>query len=469
MSAISAYTALRADILEVLNGVPHAVVILDKDLRIAGMNWILEALTGYDTEKVRGVYNDFVIHSNLAGKGRALFNKVLDEGEPAAIEGDVINADRKKVPIRFTVSPLKNHEDMQSGLMVVLEDISLKNEFERKCQGKDEIKGIIGHSPKLKKLFELLPVLAHSDASVLITGETGTGKDLLAEAIHQASKRAAHPFIKVNCGAIPEALLESELFGHVRGAFTGAHSDKPGMFRLAQGGTLFLTEIGDLPLPLQVKLLTVLDDMEFFPLGSSRKVKVDVRLITGTHRDLRQLVREGKFREDLFFRLNVLRTHMPPLRERGDDVLLLVDHFFRIFSERLGKSINGFTKEAVDTLMHYDYPGNVRELRNIIEYAVNICQSDKITLEDLPSNLHSHEDHVSSVSPAKAKQANRSSDNDVFYTEKEDLFIEASWSEIEKKKILRALTDTGGNRGNAAKKLGWARSTLWRKINQYGL
>lgn len=469
MSTASAYTALRADLLEVLNGVPHAVAILDKDLRIVGMNWILEALTGYEIEKVRWVYNDFVIHSNLGSKGRALFNRVIEEGEPAAIEGDVINSDRKKVPIRFTVSPLRNHEGMQSGLMVVLEDISLKNEFEKKCQGRDDIKGIIGHSPKLNKLFELLPVLAHSDASVLITGETGTGKDLLAEAIHKASKRATHPFIKVNCGAIPEALLESELFGHVRGAFTGAHSDKPGMFRLAQGGTLFLTEIGDLPLPLQVKLLTVLDDMEFFPLGSSRKVTVDVRLITGTHRDLRQLVREGKFREDLFFRLNVLHAHMPPLRERGDDVLLLIDHFVRIFSGRLGKSINSFTKETVEILMHYHYPGNVRELRNIVEYAANICQGDKITPEDLPANFPSYEDPSCSISPTNTKQTNSPSHGNTLHSEKDDLFIEASWSEIEKKKILRALTDTAGNRGNAAKKLGWSRSTLWRKINQYEL
>lgn len=466
MSKISAKTSCQEDILEVLNCIPHGVVLLDEDLCIAGMNWVLEAVTGYAAEDVKGVYGDFVFRSNLGAKGRDLFDKVMHDGEPAFIEGDVINADRRKVPIRFTVSPLKKQACSPAGLIIVFEDISLQSELAQKNAGKDEIKGIIGHCPQLQKLYELLPILSYSDASVLITGETGTGKDLLAEAIHKASKRSGYPFIKVNCGALPETLLESELFGHVRGAFTGANSDKPGMFRLAQKGTLFLTEIGDLPFPLQAKLLTVLDDMEFFPLGSSKKAKVDVRLITGTHRDLRQLVSEGKFREDLFFRLNVLRAHMPPLRERGDDVILLMDHFLQLFVRNLNKNINGFSREAVDILMRYAYPGNVRELRNIVEYAANICQGEMVMPDHLPSYMHSHAGHVSAGASAALKQDAPAVSE---HAETEDLSILSSWPEIEKKKILQALMGTGGNRGKAAKILGLGRSTLWRKIKQYGL
>lgn len=466
MNQTSTTAFCQEDILEVLNGIPHGVALLDEELRISGMNWVLEALTGYTAEEVKGVYGDFVFRSNLGAKAQDLFNKTMNDGEPAFIEGDIINANRKKVPVRFTVSPLKKQSGMRSGLMLVLEDISLQSELEEKSAGKDEIKGIIGHCPQLQKLCELLPILSYSDASVLITGETGTGKDLLAEAIHKASKRSGYPFIKVNCGALPETLLESELFGHVRGAFTGANSDKPGMFRLAQKGTLFLTEIGDLPFSLQAKLLTVLDDMEFFPLGGSKKVKVDVRLITGTHRDLRQLVSEGKFREDLYFRLNVLRAHMPPLRERGDDVLLLMDHFLQLFVRNLNKKINGFSKEAVDILMRYQYPGNVRELRNIVEYAANICQGESVMPDHLPSYMHFQADHISAGASAVSKQNDASVSGDA---EKEDLSILSTWPEIEKKKILQALMGTGGNRGKAAKMLGLGRSTLWRKIKQYGI
>jgi transcriptional regulator with PAS, ATPase and Fis domain len=276
----------------------------------------------------------------------------------------------------------------------------------------------------------------------------------------------------VNCGAIPETLLESELFGHVRGAFTGANADKPGMFRLAQGGTIFLTEIGDLPLPLQVKLLTVLDDKEFYPLGSSRKAKVDVRLITGTHHDLKQLLHEGKFRQDLYYRLNVLRAHMPSLRERGDDVLLLINHFLKEFNSNLGKAIKGFDKDAINYLLHYDYPGNVRELRNIVEHAVNICQEENIRIEHLPSYILSaattaFDDHNHSFSGAPGPPATIEIESGASGPASSGNF--SSWSAIEKNRILEALMSTGGNRSEAAVKLGWSRSTLWRKIKHYGL
>jgi len=302
----------------------------------------------------------------------------------------------------------------------------------------------------------------------LITGETGTGKDILAEAIHHASKRGKYPFIKINCGALPESLLESELFGHVRGAFTGAHADKHGMFQLAQGGTIFLTEIGDLPLPLQVKLLTVLDDREFFPLGSQKKVKVDVRLITGTHRDLRKLVGEGGFREDLFFRLNVLRAHLPPLRERDGDVRLLIDHFLQMFAVNFNKNIKTISPQALQRLTSYRYPGNVRELRNIIEYGVNICRGEVIEIDHLPPYVLDEPPAPSLPTGRKTDTAPTSSHSAANgHTGSPD--NAANWSDIEKQNILEALMQTSGNRSEAAKLLACGRTTLWRKMKEYNL
>jgi transcriptional regulator with PAS, ATPase and Fis domain len=324
----------------------------------------------------------------------------------------------------------------------------------------------------MQEIFELLPITAKTDASILITGETGTGKDLVAEAIHKASKRSRYPFIKVNCAALPESLLESELFGHVRGAFTGADKDKPGMFRLAHEGTLFLPEIGDLPLPLQVKILTVLDDKEFFPVGGSKKVTVDVRIIAATHRDLGELVKLEKFREDLFYRLNVLSLHLPSLRERENDFRLLLDHFFLEFKTNLNKKINGFSAACLKILSAYDFPGNIRELRNIVEYAVNVCPGKTIQPEHLPKNLLAMEKDATESMPhretARAINGTVMTGNSET-TPPNTLSDTAGWGDIERSIILKSLIKTGGSRSRAAELLGWSRSKLWRKIKHYGL
>jgi len=466
----SAFSGL--DLLNLLNGLPHGIVLIDNAGCIVSANRIFEAFTGYTSDDVRGVGCDFVLRANPDIK-KTIFESTFDATGTLSLEGDIINVNRKKAFMRFFVSPLNNQNGTKIGYMVAVEDITALKERDRQRPGGSETKGILGHSPKMQEILDFVPILARTDTTLLITGETGTGKDLLAEAIHHESKRASYPFIKVNCGALPETLLESELFGHVRGAYTGAHSDKPGMFRLAQGGTLFLTEIGDLPLALQVKLLTVLDDREFFPLGSSKKVQVDVRLITGTNRDLRQMVKEGNFREDLYYRLNVLRAHMPPLRERGDDALLLLDHFAKLFAGNLGKSIKEFTAEASAELANYSYPGNVRELRNIVEYAVNVCPGESITPSHLPTYIQ-----AASMSHPPLRKANGIEDatpregdkNAALPAVNEHVFTQGStWSEIEKGQILSALMKTGGNRSLAALELGWGRSTLWRKIKRYGL
>jgi two-component system response regulator AtoC len=354
-----------AEVLQILDGIPHGVALLDGDCRLMAMNGRLEALTGHVSEDVRGVPGDHVIRSRSSHQP-SFFGEAIRTRAPLTVESDILGADRKRVPVRLTASPVGHPGQVPSSILLLVEDISLAQGLDALRRGAGPVPGMLAGSPRMHEVLEFLPVMARTDATLLLTGETGTGKDLLAEAVHHASGRAKFPFIKVNCGALPENLLESELFGHARGAFTGAHADKPGMFKLAQGGTIFLTEIADMPLPLQVKLLTALDDKAFYPLGSARKVEVDVRVMAGTHRDLEQLVAQGRFRQDLFFRLNVLSLRLPPLREREGDVRLLGLHFLDQFSKRLGKAIRGFSPEALTVLERYAYPGNVRELRNVV-------------------------------------------------------------------------------------------------------
>lgn len=448
-------------ISELLNGIPHGIALLDTDLCLVAMNRFLEAMTGHVTDEARGVYGDFIIRSNFDSNDKVC-RTVLENGQPVSRSGNIINRRRKKIPVHFNLCRLHDKQNRPSGVLIVLEDISALRAAGSAHQDKNERSGILGHSSQMENVFELMSVFARTDASVLITGETGTGKDMVAEALHKSSRRARQPFIKINCGALPEALLESELFGHARGAFTGAVHENPGMFRLAHGGTIFLTEIGDLSLPLQVKLLSVLDDQEFFPVGGSKKIKVDVRIIAATHRSLRHEVQQGHFREDLFYRLNVLHLHMPPLRERNGDIRLLCDHFLRQISAKLGRNIVGFTQKTIDAMCCYHYPGNVRELRNIVEYSVNICQGEKIGTKDLPQYLFKPPVSSSTIpvpinpsissSAAQDQPVNKST---------------GGWAEMEKEMIMDALRRTGGNRSKAAEILGWGRTTLWRKLNKY--
>jgi len=291
----------------------------------------------------------------------------------------------------------------------------------------------------------------------------------VAEAIHLSSMRAKGPFIKINCGALPENLLESELFGHKRGAFTGAVEDKQGRFRMANNGTIYLTEIGDLPLSLQVKLLTFLDDKEFYPLGSNKPVKSNARVIAATHRDLNEMVRQGTFREDLKFRLKVIRIELPPLRERGDDVRLLMNHFLQHFSKKFNKRITGFSLNSIPIMLNYTYPGNVRELRNIVEFAVNLCQDEVIRREHLPSYLH---EPITMVVPVSDNPAATSSNTSTPLMYRESLYKATGhfdWEKIEQQMIVEALAQSRGNRTGSAKLLGWGRATFYRKLKKYKL
>ncbi len=302
---------------------------------------------------------------------------------------------------------------------------------------------IITRSKRLQQVLKLVPTIAKSDCSVLICGETGTGKDLLAKVLHNEGRRHG-PFIKVNCAALPESLLESELFGYVRGAFTGADGDKPGRFQLADGGTIFLDEIGDMPLTLQAKLLMVLDEKEFYPLGGRRLIKVDARVVAATNHDLRGQVRAGRFREDLFHRLNVMSIELPPLRQRREDIPLLIKHFLGQLRGPAAPPVEGVSEEALGMLLHHDYPGNVRELLNWLTHASILCQDGGlIGPEHLSSYLGGFGSGRAAASPAGA--------------------------ESEPERIRAVLEQVRWNRGEAARRLGMDRTTLWRKIKRYGI
>lgn len=441
----------------IIDKIPAGVLILDTGRHVVLMNQALEALTGFSRKGVAGIGCHHVLRSRICFKD-CPFLKMNKNSESVCQQSDIINKDRQLIPVRVTMAPLTNLAGELVGYVETVEDMRAIRDLDAEIHQAFSYSHIIGKSPKMEKIFQMLPLIAQNDSSVLITGETGTGKDMLAEAIHESSSRAKGPFIKVNCGALPETLLESELFGHRKGAFTGAVENKTGRFRLAQNGSLYLTEIGDLPIALQVKLLTFLDDKIVYPLGSAKGIHVDVRVIAGTHRNLEEMVKAGQFREDLLFRLNVVRLHLPPLRERAEDKRLLIDHFLNTFASHFGKSITGFSEKALTFLKKYDYPGNVREMRNIIEYAVNICQDKQIDRAHLPAYV---------IESLEGRNAPMAAGKPSLPMQESPSPLPASWPETEKQMIMDALARAGGRRGKAAEILGWGRSTLWRKIKHH--
>jgi two-component system response regulator AtoC len=469
----------------IIDEIPLGISVMDSERRVVLLNRAMEALTGFDREAAKAIPCRHIFRSDIClGKCPALS---MSHGPGTmCIEGNIVNRERQKIPVRITFTPIKDLQGNVVGFFETVEDIRMLFALAGKTAGAYTFGQIVGRSPEMEQIYRFLPMIAQSDSSVLLTGETGTGKDLVAEAIHQGSPRAKAPFIKVNCGALPATLLESELFGHQKGAFTGAVENKPGRFRMAHNGTLFLTEIGDLPLPLQVKLLTFLDDRIVYPLGSTKGFLCDVRLIAATHRDLERMVREGTFREDLLFRLNVVRMQLPPLRERRDDVQLLLDHFLQTFVSKFKKPIKGFCVNALGILLAYSYPGNVRELKNIVEYASNVCQEDQIQPEHLPAYLTNpiqlepaREDAtqvLAMLTPTQREERDNLVDRavierqiilDAILKTREDKAENLEWPAIERKMIVDAIVKAQGRRNKAASILGWSRSRLYRKLTQY--
>jgi len=312
-----------------------------------------------------------------------------------------------------------------------------------------DLKTIIGKSEEMQSIYNLVDKVAETDSTILIYGESGTGKELIARAIHFRSQRAAGPFVSINCGALPESLLESELFGHVKGSFTGAIKDKEGLFKVAQGGTFFLDEVGETSLTIQVKLLRVLQEREVIPVGGTNPIKVDVRLIAATNADLEKNIKQDRFRPDLYYRLNVIPVHLPPLRKRRDDIPLLVNHFLKKFNDNLTpEKQKGINKDAMEILINYDWPGNVRELENVVERAVILEDSKNISLVSLPDKFR-----------------RRETGSQHLITDKAEVTLE----ELEREYLIKVLNDTNWQKKKASAILGINASTLYRKIQRYGL
>ncbi|RQD60268.1 sigma-54 interaction domain-containing protein [Desulfonatronovibrio magnus] len=447
-------------LVRILDEIPVGAALLDGERRILLINRALAALTGYDQFEARGLVCSSIIRSSMCLQQCPLND--CDSREYPFIQSNIINRQRQKIPVRISVSPINGLNGKHAGYFQLVEDLRAQQKSDWKKDHGARFGTLIGTSPQIEKVFSILPMVAQTDSSILITGESGTGKDVVAEAIHLASDRAKEPFVKVNCAALPETLLESELFGHQKGAFTGATENKPGRFRLAHNGTIFLTEVGDLPTGLQSKLLTFLDDKTIFPLGSTRGIKVDVRIIAATLRPLEQMVSDGNFRSDLLFRLNVVRLHLPPLREREGDIRILLEQMLRKLSSQLKKNITDVSQDALQILLDYHYPGNVRELKNILEYAVNVCQGESILTSHLPEyvleqGMRQKQAARLSVPVSPPVQVDRGDSKS------------CTWEDMEKKMILEALVAAKGRKSKAADILGWGRSTLWRKLKKLGL
>lgn len=341
--------------------------------------------------------------------------------------------------LAFTLKRAVNHRSLQEKVKKLSELVDQSKQFEQ----------LLGESVPMQSLYDLIARVADSEASILIIGESGTGKELVARALHKRSRRGDGRFVGVNCAALPEALLESEFFGHTKGAFTDAKAERKGLFLQADGGTLFLDEISAFPLTLQPKLLRALEEHSVRPVGSDREVPFDVRVIAGTNRDLESAVEQGRFRDDLFFRINVIQIELPPLRSRGTDILLLAQHFLEQFVARSSKQVVGISDKVADKLLAYAWPGNVRELRNAIEHAVALTRYERIAVEDLPEKIRAyHSSHVliGSNNPAEL----------------------VPMEEVERRYILHVLQAAGGNRTIAARILGFDRKTLYRKLCKYG-
>jgi len=432
----------------ILDSIADGVFTIDHEGRITSFNRAAEQITGYAQKEVLGQFCHDIFKANICFKHCPLKHTARTYESIVNMEVNILNRQNQEIPISISTSILKDSKGNVIGGVETFRDLSLIIQLRKEISRRYTFQDIISRSKSIAKLLNILPDVAESSATVLIHGESGTGKELFATAIHNTSPRRDRPLVIVNCGALPESLLESELFGYKKGAFTDAKRDKPGRFKLAEGGTLFLDEIGDLSKGTQVKLLRVLEQKSFEPLGSTRTETADVRILAATHRDLEAMVKKGEFREDLFYRLNVMKLEIPPLRERKEDLPLLVDHFIQRFNEKTGKPIRTVSKRVMKKLLEYDYPGNVRELENILEHAFILCRGTEIRISHLPDHL------VSAFLPSSPRTSHHPAHR---------------LPDLEKEMIRETLERCSWNREQAARELGMHRSTLWRKIQKFGL
>ncbi|HPV96218.1 MAG: Transcriptional regulatory protein ZraR [Spirochaetes bacterium ADurb.BinA120] len=426
----------------ILDSIADGVFTVDMDFRITYINRAAGKILGISEEEAIGKYCYEIFHANICEHSCAL-DETIETGRTIVNKTIyIVNASGERIPISISTALLKDENGAIIGGVETFRDISEVEELRRAIEEKYTSEDIVSKNKRLRELLALLPDIAESDSSVLIEGQSGTGKELVARAIHNLSARAERPIIVINCAALPESLLESELFGYKAGAFTDARRDKPGKFAAAEGGTLFLDEIGEIQPFIQVKLLRFLQEREYEPLGSLQTVKADVRIVAATNKDLLNEVHAGRFRDDLYYRLNVINISLPPLAERREDIPLLIRHFIKKYNAIKGKDVEGVSDEVINVLMEYDYPGNIRELENAIEHAFALCKESYIQLGHLPARFRGH-DH----SP-------------VGHSTLED---------VERHYIQMALERHQANRSKAARELGIDPSTLWRKMKKFGI
>jgi PAS domain S-box-containing protein len=430
----------------ILDSIADGVFTVGPDWRITSFNRAAEQITGIRRAEAIGRFCREVLKADVCEVGCAL-RETMETGRPIVNKPvDIIDAHGRRKPITISTALLQDENGQIMGGVETFRDMTLVAELQKQVHKQYSCEDIISRNARVQQLFDVLPRVAESDCTVLIDGETGTGKELFARAIHHLGRRRQGPFIAVNCGALPDTLLESELFGYKAGAFTDAKKDKPGRFALAKGGTIFLDEIGDVSPAVQVRLLRVLQEKTYEPVGGVGSVKAEARVITATNKDLQELVEKGLFRKDLLYRINVVRFRLPPLRERREDIPLLVDHFIQRFNTRYGKSICCVSNEVMAELMAYDFPGNVRELENVIEHSFVLCRGQVVEKKDLPEVFHGRETRGWEVSGA-------------FRTLKQ----------MEAVMIEQALRRNDGNRAAAARELDINPSTLFRKLKTLGL
>jgi PAS domain S-box-containing protein len=433
----------------ILESISDGVFTVDHHWRITSFNRAAEQITGVARDDALGRYCWEVFRSNMC-EGDCALKRTMNDGKSfVSSSTSIINSEKQLIPISVSTSLLVDDKGDVLGGVEIFRDHSLVEELRRDLSGTAGIDEMVSRSAKMQEIFEIVDQIGESDSSVLITGETGTGKELMAHAIHNHSPRRDRPFITINCGALPDSLLESELFGCKAGAFTDARSDRQGLFGAAGDGTILLDEIGDTSLAFQVKLLRVLEEGEFTPLGSTSPVRTNARIITATNRNLQEMAERREFRRDLFYRINIITLPLPPLRERCEDIPLLTARFIAKMNRRRGRLVTGVSREAADLLAAHHYPGNIRELENIIEHAFVLCRNGEIQVDHLPVSLW----HPSGGSPVR---------ND--HTD-----YRALTATREKEMIRKALADAGYNRSAAAAALGIHKSTLFRKIKKFDI
>jgi PAS domain S-box-containing protein len=424
----------------ILDSINEGVFTVDSEWRITAFNRAAERITGISRKQAIGQACCDVFHANICERQCAL-RRTFETGKPVVnATAHIINHLGHRVPIRISTAILRDEKKRVIGGVETFQDLSQVEQLQKELQSRYTFEDIVGRSPVMRRLFEIMPQIAESNSTVLLEGPSGTGKELFARAIHNISPRRQKRFLPVSCAALPDTLLESELFGYKAGAFTEAKKDKPGRFLLADGGTIFLDEMGDISPALQVRLLRVLQDHIIEPLGAVEPTQVDVRVIAATNKNLEKLVSTGKFRDDLYYRVRVIHLVLPSLKQRREDIPLLINHIVKKCNRLQGKDIAGVSAEALARLMEHSFPGNIRELENIIEQAFVLCRGRIIELHDLPPEFR-----PTTKYPTAA-------------TSRLDL------KKMEKKLIAEALQSHQGNRKRAAQALGIDVSTLYRKV-----